>query len=310
METLDDLDFRLVRELIVGSGAYLRSDRVSLEAIGRAVGVHRSTVADRMAKWGRIGFLNEWTIDVDPGTIGLVGAHVHFHARPGDRERALHLASLVEGVDAVLVFDQDWVGVIFMADSSDALTRTETLLSEILEADRSTRLVDTAVDYPESGPVALSPLDGNLLTAMNRDARQTPTVLAKKLHVTVRTVERRLERLRTSGVLYIRPLFRLAGVAGVTFGLLFFSYPAPEREAALGRILERVPDFVARQVEAPTRGILAIHGSARELDDTWKAVASVPGVRDVRLRILLGQLDSPGFADWLSERIRRRSGVN
>src|SRR2546428_6039700 len=307
MESLDELDFHLLRELIVGSGAYLRSDRVSLEAVGRAVGVHRSTVADRLAKWGRIGFLTDWTIDVDPGALGLVGAHVHFHSRAQALHRALELASLVEGVEGVLAFDQGWVGIIFMADSLDALKRTEMLLAEILEADRTTRMVDTAVDYPDSRLVPLSPLDGKLLTALIRDSRQTPTVLAKKLHVTVRTVERRLERLRNEEVHYIRPLFHFAGVRGVTFALLCFSYAAREREAALGAILERITNLVVRQVEAPTRGMLGTYGSARELDDSAKAVASIPGVKDVRLRILLGEVDPPGFAAWVSERIVRRS---
>ncbi len=268
MESLDELDFHILRELIVGSGAYLRSDRVSLEAVARAVGVHRSTVADRIAKWGRI---------------------------------------VVEGVEGVLAFDQGWVGIIFMADSPDALNRTEKLLSEILEADRTTRMVDTAVDYPDSRLVPLSPLDGKLLTALIRDSRQTPTVLAKKVHVTVRTVERRLERLRKEEVHYIRPLVRFTGVRGVTFALLCFSYAARDREAALRTILERITNQVQRQVEAPTRGMLGTYGSARELDDSARAVASIPGVKDVRLRILLGEVDPPGFAAWLSERILRRS---
>jgi len=307
MESLDDLDFHILRELIVGSGAYLRSDRVSMEAVARVVGVHRSTVADRIAKWGRIGFLTDWTIDVDPGALGLVGAHVHFQSRAQVRERALQLVSLVEGVEGILAFDQGWVGIIFMADSPDALTRTEKLLSEILEADRTARMVDTAVDYPDSRLVSLSPLDGKLLTALIRDSRQTPTVLAKKVHVTVRTVERRLERLRREEVHYIRPLFHFAGVPGVTFALLCFSYAARQREAALRTVLERITNYVGRQVEAPTRGQLAIYGSARELDDSARAVASIPGVNDVRLRILLADLEPPGFATWLSERILRRS---
>jgi DNA-binding Lrp family transcriptional regulator len=307
MDTLDDLDFQIVRELIVGSGAYLRSDRVSLEGVGRSVGVHRSTVADRIAKWGRTGFLADWTIDVDPGALGLVGAHVHYHSAAKAHEHAVRLVALVEGVTGVLEFDQDWVGVIFMADSADALTRTEKLLAAILEADRSVRIVDTAADYPDSHPFRLSPLDAKLLTALVRDSRQTPTVLAKKLHITVRTVERRLGRLRKAGVYYIRPLFRFTRIPGVTFALLSFGYPAGEREAALRQILERVTNQVGRQVEAPTRGQLAIYGSAREIDHSAKAVASIPGVRDVLLRILLGELETPGFDDWLSERIVRRS---
>src|SRR3989442_8088518 len=53
--------------------------------------------------------------------------------------------------------------------------------------------------------------------------------------------------------------------------------------------------------------MLGIYGSARELDDSARAVASIPGVKDVRLRILLGEVDPPGFAAWLSGRILRRS---
>ena len=134
MDTLDELDFDILREVMVGSGPYLRSDRVSLEATARAVGVHRSTVADRIAKWNRLGFLENWTIDVDPAALGLVGAHVHFDARAQPRDRALQVAALVEGVVGVLLFDQGCVGVIFMADSPAALTRTETLLARILES--------------------------------------------------------------------------------------------------------------------------------------------------------------------------------
>src|SRR3989442_13648 len=168
MNALDQLDCRMRRELIVGTGSYLRSGRVRLEAVDRAVGVHRSTVADRIAKWARIGFLTDWTIDIDPGALGLVGALVHFHSRAQALQRALQLASLVEGVEGVLAFDQGWVGIIFMADSPGALNRTEKLLSEILEADRTTRMVDTAGDYPDSRLGPLSAPDGKLLTALIR----------------------------------------------------------------------------------------------------------------------------------------------
>jgi DNA-binding Lrp family transcriptional regulator len=307
VETLDDLDFDILREVMVGGGPYLRSDRVSLESLARAVGVHRSTVADRIAKWNRLGFLSEWTIDVDPAALGLVGAHVHFDATAQPRERALHLAALVEGVAGVLAFDQGCVGVIFMADSPGALTRTETLLARILEAGRSSRIVDTAVDYPDSPPVRLSPIDAKLLKILLRDSRQTPAAMAKEAYITVRTVERRLERLREAGVYYVRPNFHFARVPGVSFGLLCFGYARAVRGKALRRILGTVTNQVGRQIEAPTRGMLIIHGSAAELDDSASAVASIPGVHDVILRVLVAEVESPGFAHWLAERIERKS---
>src|SRR3989475_2693093 len=245
---------------MVGSGPYLRSDRVSLEATARAVGVHRSTVADRIAKWNRLGFLENWTIDVDPAALGLVGDHVHFDARAQPRDRALQVAALVEGVVGVLGFDQGCVGVIFMADSPAALTRTETLLARILESERSSRMVDTAVDYPDSPPIRLSPIDAKLLTLLLRDSRQTPAVVAKKTHVTVRTVERRLERLRKAGVYYVRPNFHFARVPGVSFAMVCFAYSERDRAAALRQILRLVTNQIGRQLEAPTRGLLVVHG--------------------------------------------------
>ncbi len=307
MDALDNLDFDILRELMVGSGAYLRSDRVSLGTMARAVGVHRSTVADRIAKWTRIGFLGDWTIDVDPAAVDLVGAHVHFQAKAQPRERALHLAALVEGVESVLAFDQEWVAIIFMADSPAALVRTETLLARILEAERKSRMVDTAVDYPETRPCPLSPIDAKLLKVLLRDSRQTPAVVAKKAHVTVRTVERRLERLRTAGVYYVRPIFHFGRIPGVSFGLLCFQYSEGERSTALRQVLRLVTNQIGRQVEAPTRGILLIHGSMRELSESAEIAASVPGVHDVVLRTFLGETEAPGFPAWLSERIDRQS---
>jgi DNA-binding Lrp family transcriptional regulator len=310
MDTLDDLDFDIMRELMVGSGAYLRNDRVSLETMATSVGVHRSTVADRIAKWTRIGFLGDWTIDVDPAALDLVGAHVHFDSMAQPRERALHLAALVEGVEGVLAFDQGWVAVIFMADSSAALTRTETLVGRILEAERSSRMVDTAVDYPDTRPFPLSRLDAKLLTVLLRDSRQTPAFVAKKARVTVRTVERRLEKLRRAGVYYVRPIFHFARISGVSFGLLCFQYSGGERGAVLRQVLGLVTNHIGRQVEAPTRGMLLVHGSARELSESAEIVASVPGVHDVVLRTFLGEIEAPGFPAWLSERIERRSAAS
>ncbi len=307
MDTLDKLDFDILRELMVGSGAYLRNDRVSLGTMARAAGVHRSTVADRIAKWTRIGFLGDWTIDVDPAALDLAGAHVHFQARAQPRERALRLAALVEGVEGVLVFDQGWVAVIFMADSPAALMRTETLIARILEAERSSRMVDTALDYPETRPFPLSPLDAKLLTVLLQDSRQTPAAIAKKTHVTVRTVERRLERLRTAGVYYIRPIFHFGRIPGVSFGLLCFQYSGGARGTVLRRVLRLVTNQIGRQVEAPTRGMLLVHGSARELSESAELAASVPGVHDVVLRTFLAETEAPGFPAWLSERINRQS---
>src|SRR3989475_13113005 len=163
-----------------------------MEAEARVVGINRFTVADRIAKWGRVGFLTDWTSDVEPGALGLVGAHVHFQSRAQVRERALQLVSLVEGVEGILAFDQGWVGIIFMADSPDALTRTEKLLSEILEADRTARMVDTAGGHPPPPPLSPFPPGGQPLTRPVPRPPNAPPRPPQESDVTPPTVDRRL----------------------------------------------------------------------------------------------------------------------
>ncbi|HWM52620.1 MAG TPA: hypothetical protein VNP71_05605, partial [Thermoplasmata archaeon] len=109
---------------------------------------------------------------------------------------------------------------------------------------------------------------------------------------------------------YVRPNFRFGRVSGVSFALLYFEYSKGKRVAALRELLRTLPNHVGRQVEAPTRGLLVIHGSAHELDEAARAAASVPGIREVTLRTLLREVDAPGFPDWLSERIERRSAAS
>src|SRR5207245_8232790 len=128
-----------------------------------------------------------------------------------------------------------------------------------------------------------------------RHSSHTPHVVAKNSHGMVRTVERRLELLRKAAVYYVRPNSHYARVPGVSFGLLCFEYSKAVRGTALPRILRVVTNQVGRQVEAQTRGMLVIHGSARELEDSTKAVASVPDVHDVFVRCHVGVGDTSGY---------------
>lgn len=308
VETLDATDFHILRELWVGSGTYFRTDRVSLEEVARKVGVHRSTVAARLAKWQRTGFLERFSIDLDPCALGLVGANVQLHARARPLERALDVAAQVEGAQGIMVFDHGWVAVLLWADGPAALARTLSLLKGILEADEELPVANTALDFPDAKPVPLSATDVRLLLALREDARRTPADLAELTGVSVRTVERRLERMRAEEVFYVLPRVRLSEAPGMVVGFLRIGLPERGREAALRAVFAAVPNWVVRQAQTPRVARFAVFGrTLPELHATLDAVARVPGVEEVVLRLATGFREGAHFDAWLRERLERHA---
>lgn len=310
VDAFDTTDFAILREMWAGPH-YFRVDRVSLDDIGRAVGLHRSTVATRLAKWARAGFLLGVTVDVDPTALGLVGAHVQFHACAADRDAALETALHVEGVANALVFDQAWIGFPVTADSPAALARIVALLTRILEADRIEEIANTHRDFPDAEPTPLNALDVALVAALREDGRLMPRQLAERTGAPLRTVERRLRRLRDRGVVYTLPRVAFDRAAGMVVGYLHFPLPEEGRDKVLHDALARVPDVLVRQTEAPGIARLLVYAQTpADLEARARAVAQTPGVGRATLRVFHGVRPSPTFNAWLLERLERHRAAS
>jgi len=308
VDAFDATDFHILRELWVGSGTYFRTDRVSLEQVARKVGVHRSTVAARLAKWMRTGFLERFSIDLDPCALGLVGAHVHLRTRAKPFDRALALALQVEGVQAIMEFDQGWVAVLLWADTPDACDRTLALLRGIFEAGDQVGVANTAVDFPDAKPVPLTASDVRLLLALREDARRSPAELAALVGVSARTVERRLERMREEEVFYVLPRIRFEAATGMLHGYLRVALGGRAREATRRAVFEAVPDWVVRQAITPRVVRFAVFGrSLRDLQRMADAAAKVPGVDEAVLRLKVAFHEGAHFDAWLRERLERHA---
>ncbi|MHB8606464.1 MAG: winged helix-turn-helix transcriptional regulator [Thermoplasmatota archaeon] len=308
IDFFDEVDFEILRELWVGSGTYFRSDRVSLDAVARALGLHRSTVAARLAKWKRSGALVAFTIDVDPTAIALVGTHTQFRVGAEDHEEAIARAARVPGVPAVLAFADRWVGVPLFARSSAETERRIAELARIFEASEVVRVSDTRVDFRDARAVPLDALDARLLGLLIGDSRQSPRALARSAGASLRTVERHLARLRRESVYYVLPQVDFGRVRGIIAAYVFFGLPeAPRRTSVLRQALSKVPRIFNRQIEAPRVARLGLYApTLRELERDVDAIRKVPGVSDVRVRLYTGLRTDAGFAKWILEKIEER----
>jgi DNA-binding Lrp family transcriptional regulator len=310
VDTFDELDFRVLRELMIGSGAFLRSDRVSLEAVARALGVHRSTVSARLAKWVAAGALAGFSIEIEPGALGLVTRYTQLHARAHDRERAVETALLVDGVRSIMLMDGGWVGILAYGDSHRALEQQSALCERLFDADERLVLADSEEDYPDTPRVEISRLDARLLAALLHDSRTSPSALAKTAGVAARTVERRLARLQKEGVYFVLPKFDPKGIRGMVMGLVSFRVPPEGGAGVVADAYRRVPNPSFRQM-GRTRAAIGLNApTLRELEAAGPAVAAIPGARDVRVRVLHEIRQSASFDAWLRERFERAAAAS
>lgn len=124
-------------------------------------------------------------------------------------------------------------------------------------------------------------LDRNILAQLGQDARISVAVLSRRLKVARSTVQARLERLETSGIIggYTVRLGEAARANRIHATVLLMIEPR-EQAAILSR-LRRVPE-VARIHTTSGRVDLLLQvaaGSTADLDDVLDQIGNTPGVR-------------------------------
>ena len=306
---VDELDFRILREIFAGDEPGFRSDRVALDKIAERLGVHRNTVSTRVRRLTAHSVFLPATLEVEPGQFGLVGAVAYFEVARDRRTAALLDAVFhVEGVQFAMRFTEGWTLIVFAEDETSLRSKLEVLRALTHAASVSLDVLTTR-DYPPPDPITLSRLDARLIIALLRDSRASYPRLARELGVSAMTVKRRYARLWKNGVVYIYPGGG-GGFDGMVTGYFLANVPAnPARAQRAHRaLLDALPDHFIRNVT--TKGsvhVLLFARSVEELEDRTREAASIPGVTDARLRIFEGIAPNALYRDWLARVVARRA---
>ena len=135
----------------------------------------------------------------------------------------------------------------------------------------------------------ISNSDRRLIAALQRDARQSVSELARALGVSRTTVQKRLERLQASGVIdgYSVKLsdgFRAQGLQAYVSLVV-----KPQCSAPVAKALQRLPRVEALYAVSGKVDLVAILrvGSPPELDETLDAIGAIEGVLDTESAIVL-----------------------
>ncbi len=306
---MDDLDFRILRELFAGDTDSFRADRASIDEIARRLGTHRNTVSARIKRLTERRIFLPMTVEIDPGRLGMVGARVFMEVPPQrrtaeTREELFHL----EGVFGVLAYHDGWDVVLYGEDEASLASKVE-VARALTGARRISWELHTSRDYPQEEQVRISPLDARLIAALLRDARSSFGTMSKEVGVTARTLERRYERLRKEEVISMLPT-GAAAVKGMIMGYVNAEVPEePEaRNHTVRRMMELFPNHFVRNVATRGRVHLFIYGSSlADLEDQVSEARKIPGIGSLKFRIFVGPYPNPRYRDWLARVLERRA---
>ena len=305
---MDTLDVRILRS-ILSSGPDFSADagfRRSFSSIARGLRVDESTVANRVRRLRRSGFLRGWSVGINPHLVGQEMAQIWFDVNePASKEDVIGKVCLLPGVAVVKDLYGPSVCVVLYYEGEATLRRTTELLLRLGGSRGSTSMVEP---FPNCN-LTISDEDLRIIRNLQKDPLISDVKLAKVLGRSARTVKRRIRRLLGGEAIYLvaelNPKFLTGGIVA---GLLV-SYDAPARKAsAEPEVLAHLDDrLLFAHLDNPLQGYFAIFltsiGKARE---TFREVLGIPGVRKGRLDLVQEVTSLYSVYEEQLERLRPR----
>jgi DNA-binding Lrp family transcriptional regulator len=306
---LDELDMRIVREMLLGDQSYFRADRVTVDEVARKLDVHRNTVAERLRKMRAAGFFLPLSVDFEPSLGGLVGGKAFLDV-PAERRTpdVLEQLFLIEGVHFVITYLEGWDLILYAEDGASLDARLA--LAKALTGARTVSWDMHTAMFPAPPPLKLKPRDLDLLGPLLEDGRASARSIAHRLGLAPKTVERRIEAMRKAEALTMLP-----GGGGFEVEGMVMAYVTAElaegagRARALQELLALFPNYLLRIV--PPSGPVSVHLYARSLATLQEQVdraRRLPAVHRIGMRVMLTHHVNPAYAPWLMRVLRRRVG--
>jgi DNA-binding Lrp family transcriptional regulator len=259
MDVLDELDQRIV-------GALQVDGRASWAKVAAALGEAERTVARRgseLLRDGRVRIralpnpsrfrhLEQFVLKVacNPGSAGIAAAALarrpetlYTYILTGSADCAAELSSPASKFAELLIRDIGSIPGVRSAATYPVLSYPRTmhqwnpgvLKPEEIEALGGTRYSEapTALEHVEQ----LGKEDRQLLRALERDGRASYEELARITGLSVQTAQRRVERMRREGTLFIRAVFEPALLGLPVEVLLWVKVPFPELDRVEAEML-------------------------------------------------------------------------
>ena len=300
----EELDFAILREMYRDGAVNLAGidPRLNATRIARTLRIGRARIATRLRWWKESGFLQKYSVWLNPALLGWHGAWValrvdHHRSKPGLFQRL----SLVDGVVSAMDFLGPWVSVAVVAPDPTSLQRRIRLIRQMPGVEE----VDAPVHWRTPEPArALTPLEVRVARALRATPTATLSEIAQRVGVSTRTMTRRYSEMIERWTVWFVPIFDFTALSRPIVSVNIRLRPGVAKEEISRAVRQRFPlalDFAATgigpEVSPQDLVVFVALPSPASLEELEQFLTAMEGVEGVESFLLVRMHDFPEWFD-------------
>ena len=268
--------------------------------MAKGLNVDEETVRNRLKRMNEAQFLLGWQLVLNPVLLGREAAIIEMQV--GDTEKKAEVIARLKNVEGVMLIDDFYgkeLAVTTLYENAEALERQVQLCASL---SGSPHPVAWRVRFPTC-ELTPTTTDWRIIQTLRRSGRAKLSDVGRALHLTTRTVKRRLTQLVDGNAFYLDPILDLSQVGGVR-GRYWATSEEGRKRAVDKQILEGLPRVIFTHTAPPEYSLFVCHlANASEVQDKLQWMKGIEGVKEVRSTI---EVEHIHVQPWLESEIERR----
>lgn len=301
---VDDLDIRIFREVAnpsIPHGGVMET----YTEIAAIVGVDEETVRRRLRRVESMDSLPKWKIMINPYVIGFKAVNVLL--RVGDEIRktdAIAELSRIDGIVKILNFRGRKILLSLYYRDTNSLNKKIEAMSSICNCQKP---IVWELIFPEP-EIRMMRIDWKIIGFMLQDVRKSIKSVSESIGVSVRTVERRLNKINEEHVLYLQGTPNLRLLAGISCVFIVFCEDESDKHVVDNTILHTANRIkLANTSSRHYSTFTARFDNLAEADDLSDWIGGLKGVQSVSMNIIKELFV---VQKWLQNEVFKRQMAN
>jgi DNA-binding Lrp family transcriptional regulator len=299
MWTPDDLDIRIIKAL-ASPHSFQWDVRISFARVAAGLKIDEETVRNRLKHMNQVRFLKGWQLILNPWLLGREAAIVELRVDGSEsKSEVISRLKLLEGVTLIDDLYGKELAVTTLYENSSTLERQVRLMASLCG---DSTPVSWRLGFPPSKLIPTR-TDWRIMQALRRDGRGRLSDVASNLHLSTRTVKRRMTQLVEGNAFYLDPVLNLENVGGVRCRFWVTSQTS-WKHAVDKAILAGLPRIISTHTAPQEYSLFVAHlSNLREVDERLLWMKQLGGVTEVRSTI---ETEHIHVQEWLEGQIERR----
>ncbi len=300
MQHLDELDMRILRELDSPNSPQWNV-RPSFAEISRKLGVDEETVRLRVKRARERGAFPTWRLMVNPHVLECDAVTLEIEVDAEARKaKVVSQLRLVDGVTKIHDYRGKGLQVTVYSHPGEPLARKLRLIESICGSPHSALWTSR---FPKPS-MRMTKTDWKIVNALREDAGRDLGDVAASLGISVRTVQRRLVRMKEAKAIFLAGAPNVGAVVGLVCCFVVFC-PDGRAKTAVDAVIRSGFSRVGHIDSSPERySVLGMPcENFAQAEAALERLKAIHGVEQADMRVIK---EAILVQDWLKSEMERR----